>query len=137
MKFRSGVVVVLGKTGRNFAAGMSGGIAFVYDGDGDFIARFNSGLSDLEEVTATEDQEVLQGMIEDHLGYTGSELARKMLADWAACLPRFKKIMPRDYRRVLEERKLRGAEEKQGAPAASGQGQSAILGTSEESSPRF
>jgi len=109
-----GAVVVLGKTGRNFAAGMSGGIAFVYDGDGDFNTRFNPGLADLEEVTATEDQEILRRMIEDHLNYTGSAPARKMLADWAEFLPRFKKIMPRDYRRVLEERKLRGAEEPAG-----------------------
>ena len=53
-------------------------------------------------------------MIEDHLRHTGSEPARKMLAEWAEFLPRFKKIMPRDYRRVLEERKLRGAEEQTG-----------------------
>ena len=109
-----GVVVVLGKTGRNFGAGMSGGIAFVYDGEGDFNTRFNSGLADLEQVTAPEDQEILQRMIKDHLNHTGSEPARRMLADWAECLPRFKKIMPRDYRRVLEERKLRGAEDEAG-----------------------
>jgi len=109
-----GVVVVLGKTGRNFGAGMSGGIAFVYDKDGDFKDRFNPGLADLEEVTDGEDKEILQRMVEGHVRFTGSELARKMLADWANCLPRFKKIMPRDYRRVLEERKLRGAEEQVG-----------------------
>jgi glutamate synthase domain-containing protein 3 len=68
----------------------------------------------LEEVTDGEDKEILQRMVEGHVRFTGSELARKMLADWANCLPRFKKIMPRDYRRVLEERKLRGAEEQVG-----------------------
>ncbi len=109
-----GVVVVLGKTGRNFAAGMSGGIAFVYDEDGDFSARFNPGLADLEPVTAPEDEATLRKMIEDHLNYTGSAPARKMLANWSDCLARFKKIMPRDYRRVLEERRLRGTMEHAG-----------------------
>jgi glutamate synthase domain-containing protein 3 len=111
-----GVVVVLGKTGRNFAAGMSGGIAFVYDKDGDFKSRFNPGLSDLEEVTETEDQEMLRSMIEEHLALTGSAPARQMLTEWSETLARFKKIMPRDYRRVLEERTLRGAGELEVAP---------------------
>ena len=100
-----GVAVVLGPTGRNFAAGMSGGIAFVYDPDGDFVNRFNDGMADLESVYDPEDSDLLRRMIEDHLEYTGSAPARQLLADWNQALPRFKKIMPRDYRRVLEERK--------------------------------
>ena len=101
----SGIAVVLGPTGRNFAAGMSGGIAFVYDGDGDFNTRFNGGMADLESVSDPEDVATLRSLIEDHLQYTGSSPARRILADWNRELSKFKKIMPRDYRRVLEERK--------------------------------
>ena len=99
-----GVVVVLGKTGRNFAAGMSGGIAFVYDEDDDFDTRFNPGLADLEPVTDPADIATLRRMVEEHLEYTVSNPARRILDQWDEALPRFKKIMPRDYRRVLEER---------------------------------
>ena len=105
-----GVVVVLGKTGRNFGAGMSGGIAFVYDEEGDFETRFNPGLSDLEAVTDPEDVETLRRMVEEHAAFTGSNSAKRILAEWSDALPRFKKIMPRDYRRVLDERMRRQAE---------------------------
>ncbi|NQW23054.1 MAG: glutamate synthase large subunit [SAR202 cluster bacterium] len=105
-----GVAVVLGPTGRNFGAGMSGGIAFVYDEDDDFHIRFNDGMADMELVSDPEDITVLKDLIEDHKKYTGSTPATKILADWDASLKRFKKIMPRDYRRVLEERKLRASE---------------------------
>ena len=104
-----GAVVVLGKTGRNFGAGMSGGVAFVYDEDGDFDVRFNPGLADLEQVKDPEDADMLKGMIQDHLTLTGSSSAQRILGQWAESLRRFKKVMPRDYRRVLEERKLREA----------------------------
>ena len=100
-----GVVVVLGRAGRNFGAGMSGGIAFVNDEDGDFEMRFNPGLADLEEVTDREDQAILKEMVEAHLLHTGSARARALLENWGRSLAGFKKIMPRDYRRVLEERK--------------------------------
>ena len=100
-----GGVVVLGHTGRNFAAGMSGGIAFVYDGDWDFATRFNSGMADLEPVTDPEDVATLRSMIEDHLSHTSSVPAQRILEEWDQALPKFKKVMPRDYRRVLEERK--------------------------------
>ncbi len=99
-----GVAVILGPTGRNFAAGMSGGIAFVYDPDDDFAIRFNDGLADLEKLADPEDIALLRQLIEDHLEYTGSDPARKILADWAGSVARFKKVMPRDYRRVLEQR---------------------------------
>ena len=115
-----GVVVVLGPTGRNFAAGMSGGIAFVNDPDGDFEARFNLGLADLEPVVDKEDIATLRRMIEDHRKYTGSDPAQLILEHWDEALPRFKKIMSRDYRRVLEERKLKEAQEKE--PSALGRG---------------
>jgi glutamate synthase domain-containing protein 3 len=102
-----GVVVVLGHTGRNFGAGMSGGIAFVNDEEGDFDIRFNPGLADLEEVTDPVDQAILKEMVEGHLLHTGSEKARDLLKVWDKSLANFKKIMPRDYRRVLEERRQR------------------------------
>ena len=100
-----GVAVILGPTGRNFAAGMSGGIAFVHDAEGDFVNRFNDGMADLESVTEPDDVSLLRQLIEDHYEYTGSAPAQRILADWDRSLSRFKKIMPRDYRRVLEERK--------------------------------
>jgi glutamate synthase domain-containing protein 3 len=106
-----GVAVVLGPTGRNFAAGMSGGIAFVYDPDDNFEIRFNPGLADLELVTDPEDIATLRTMIKDHLRYTNSTPARTILENWDQALPRFKKVMPRDYRRVLEERKRRQEQE--------------------------
>jgi glutamate synthase domain-containing protein 2/glutamate synthase domain-containing protein 3 len=102
-----GVVVVLGKSGRNFAAGMSGGIAFVYDPEGDFATRFNSGMADLESVTDQEDIATLRALIQDHLELTGSTPARRILQDWDRALSRFKKVMPRDFRRVLEQRRQR------------------------------
>ena len=105
-----GVVVVLGHAGRNFAAGMSGGIAFVYDPNGDFPARFNDGLADLEPVIDTADIETLQDLIQEHHRHTGSAPAARILAEWDSALPQFRKIMPRDYRRVLTERQQRATE---------------------------
>jgi glutamate synthase domain-containing protein 3 len=99
-----GVVVVLGPTGRNFAAGMSGGIAFVYDEDDDFKIRFNGGMADLETVSEEQDAAILKELIEEHYRHTRSGPAGRILANWDASLSKFKKIMPRDYRRVLEER---------------------------------
>ena len=107
-----GSVAVLGSTGRNFGAGMSGGVAFVYDDEGDFEIRFNPGMADLESVEDPEDIETLRSMIEDHLNYTGSAPAKRILDNWEDALPRFKKIMPRDYRRVLEERRAQGVDPK-------------------------
>ncbi|HZA24853.1 MAG TPA: glutamate synthase subunit alpha, partial [Dehalococcoidia bacterium] len=106
-----GIAVILGSTGRNFAAGMSGGIAFIYDPDDNFEIKFNPGLADLELVTDPEDITTLRTMIEDHLRYTSSTPARTILENWDQALPRFKKVMPRDYRRVLEERKRRQEQE--------------------------
>ncbi|MCH8897199.1 MAG: glutamate synthase large subunit [Chloroflexi bacterium] len=110
-----GVTVVLGPTGRNFGAGMSGGMAFVYDPEDDFKGRFNDGMADLEAVTAKEDIETLRGLIERHLSFTGSTPAQKILNDWDCSLPRFKKVMPRDYRRVLEERERSRQQEMEAA----------------------
>ena len=95
-----GVAVVLGATGRNFAAGMSGGVAFVYDVDGSFASRVNVDMVDVIEPSAL-DRELLRGIVERHAHETGSPLARRLLADWDSTMARMRKVMPRDYARVL------------------------------------
>ncbi len=104
-----GRVVVLGPTGRNFAAGMSGGEAFVLDEEGRFTGLCNTDMVDLEGVTAAADVAALRRLIDDHQRYTGSANAARVLAGWPEMLPRFVKVMPRDYKRVLAERKAREA----------------------------
>jgi glutamate synthase (ferredoxin) len=97
-----GRVVVLGGTGRNFAAGMSGGIAYVLDAAGDFRRRCNTEMVDLEPVANAEDAAEIRRLVERHAQFTESPVARGVLAAWAETLPKFVKIFPRDYRRVLE-----------------------------------
>jgi glutamate synthase domain-containing protein 3 len=99
-----GCVVVLGPTGRNFAAGMSGGTAFVLDETGRFEGLCNTEMVDLEPVASQEDVAVLRRLLKDHLRYTGSSNADRVLSHWDEALPRFVKVMPRDYKRVLAER---------------------------------
>jgi len=96
-----GVVVVLGRTGRNFAAGMSGGVAFVLDGEGTFSRRCNKEMVDLEKVEALDDLQLLRQLVEQHAAYTGSTVAQRLLERWDESLQRFVKVMPRDYKRVL------------------------------------
>ena len=96
-----GRVVVIGPTGRNFAAGMSGGIAYVYDEQGDFERRCNTDSVFLESVSA-EDETELREMIEKHLEYTGSDVARGILEDWPGSVLKFVKVIPKDYKRMLE-----------------------------------
>ncbi|MEI6210503.1 MAG: glutamate synthase large subunit [bacterium] len=96
-----GRVVVLGRTGLNFAAGMSGGIAYVYDEDGLFDVHCNLEMVDLEPVTRAADCAELRGLIERHAAYTGSRTAQRMLDHWDEYLPRFVKVFPMEYRRVL------------------------------------
>jgi glutamate synthase domain-containing protein 3 len=104
-----GRVAVLGRTGRNFAAGMSGGIAYVYDVDRRFEGRCNLELVDLEEL-APEDDAVLRELISEHAARTGSLVARNILASWdRGARERFVKVMPRDYRRALAEAAERDA----------------------------
>ncbi|MGI8715299.1 MAG: glutamate synthase large subunit [Solirubrobacteraceae bacterium] len=98
-----GRVVVLGRTGRNFAAGMSGGIAYVYDRDRGFKGRCNLELVDLDEMTEDDETEV-RTLISEHAQRTGSLVARNALASWERERERFVKVMPRDYKRVLQER---------------------------------
>jgi glutamate synthase domain-containing protein 3 len=101
-----GRVVVLGPTGRNFAAGMSGGIAYVYDKDRRFERRCNLDLVDLEEMT-DEDAAEVQALIKEHIMRTGSLVGRNLLASWERARERFVKVMPRDYKRALAERAQR------------------------------
>jgi glutamate synthase domain-containing protein 3 len=101
-----GTVVVLGRTGVNFAAGMSGGIAYVYDETELFDTRCNLDMVDVESVWAPEDVKQLKTMIENHFRYTRSPRAKMILEDWESRLPLFVKVMPVDYRKVLERMQL-------------------------------
>ncbi len=114
-----GTVVVLGSTGRNFAAGMSGGIAYVFDEDGSFHERCNATMVQMEPVFSEAEQEakvpldiwhleqsdeaVLKALIERHARYTGSARAREVLDDWTSCRAKFVKVFPTEYRRALGE----------------------------------
>jgi glutamate synthase (ferredoxin) len=99
-----GRVVILGKTGRNFAAGMSGGVAYVLDEAGDFATRCNMELVGLEKLE-DEDFAALKSAIEEHAINTKSTRAAKILADWQSFAPKFLKVMPQDYKRVLQSLK--------------------------------
>jgi glutamate synthase (ferredoxin) len=96
-----GRVVVLGATGRNFAAGMSGGIAYVYDEDGTFAGRCNKEMVDIDTPDDIEGAQ-LRELIRRHCEYTGSAKAKALLDDWDNALPRFARVMPRDYNRMLQ-----------------------------------
>jgi glutamate synthase (ferredoxin) len=100
-----GRVVVLGPTGRNFAAGMSGGIAYVLDEAGDFHRRCNKDMVYLERLEDEEEIEEVKEMIRKHVEYTKSERARKILALWEEMVPKFVKVMPKDYKRMLQAMK--------------------------------
>jgi len=96
-----GRVVVLGRAGRNFAAGMSGGIAYVLDRAGDFRQRCNMGMVDVSALADAEDIQLVRDLIAKHIAATGSTYARAILDEWTALQPKFVKIMPKDYKRVL------------------------------------
>ena len=102
-----GRVAVLGTTGRNFAAGMSGGIAYVLDLDGDFEYYCNMDMVELSKISDYDDIKELQQLISDHLTYTKSPLAEKILTNWESYLPRFVKVTPLEYKKVLNEQKIR------------------------------
>ena len=106
-----GMVVVLGRTGRNFAAGMSGGIAYVLDEEGQFAEQCNQEMVELEPVEEPADQMALHQMIEWHHSYTGSEKALKVLNSWKDMLPNFVKVMPIAYRKVLEAQNIKQPKE--------------------------
>ncbi|MGB5398479.1 MAG: glutamate synthase-related protein, partial [Gammaproteobacteria bacterium] len=106
-----GRVVVLGDTGRNFAAGMSGGIAYLWDPNQQSSDKCNPDMIELEAVEADEDIAELRQLIEKHLAYTGSGVARKLLDNWEASLAQFVKVMPIDYKRVLQQMKQQSSSE--------------------------
>jgi glutamate synthase domain-containing protein 2/glutamate synthase domain-containing protein 3 len=97
-----GRVVVIGRTGRNFAAGMSGGIAYVYDDLGQLPQLVNHDMVSLESPDKLEDHQLIRYLLENHVRFTGSPVARQILDNWDDELRRFVKVMPNDYRRVLE-----------------------------------
>jgi glutamate synthase (ferredoxin) len=97
----AGRVVVIGRTGRNFAAGMSGGLAYVLDVDGNFRGRCNLEMVELEPLEAPEDVEAVRTLLRKHVRYTNSGRAVRLLADWLEESTRFIKIVPRDYKRIL------------------------------------
>jgi glutamate synthase (NADPH/NADH) large chain/glutamate synthase (ferredoxin) len=120
-----GTVAVLGKTGRNFAAGMSGGIAYVYDEDGQFASRCNTAMVSMEKVLTVAEQEAavdrkvwhrdqadetqLRKLLEDHHKWTGSQRARELLDNWAQARLKFVKVFPNEYKRALGEINARKA----------------------------
>ena len=101
-----GLVVVLGKTGRNFAAGMSGGVAYVLDEDGSFASRCNPGMVELGPVSNQDELKQLHSQIVRHRQYTESAVARKILAKWDDYTKKFVKVLPTEYRMVLERQHL-------------------------------
>src|SRR6185312_10953707 len=96
-----GKVVILGATGRNFAAGMSGGVAYVYNVDGTFTDNLNAEMVDLDELDEA-DVDYLRGMVTAHVDATDSAVGQRILSDWDDHLKKFVKVMPRDFKRVLE-----------------------------------
>jgi glutamate synthase (ferredoxin) len=100
-----GRVVVLGPTGRNFAAGMSGGVAYVLDETGQFPSKCNPQMVALEKLEAADEIEQLWKLIQRHHTYTRSALAARILGDWKSLVPKFVKVMPKDYKRVLQSLK--------------------------------
>ena len=98
-----GRAIIIGKTGRNFGAGMSGGIAYVWNPDGGFAERCNMEMIDLEALDDSEEMDLVRGLLERHVEYTGSTVAADLLARWPEAAWEFTKVMPTDYRRVLLE----------------------------------
>lgn len=107
-----GRILILGSTGRNFAAGMSGGIAYVLDKHQDFESKVNQEMVELSGLEDPTEIAFVRGLIEDHHHYTGSELAARILLDFNRALPRFVKVLPTDYKRVLQEEAAKAAEAK-------------------------
>ncbi|KAI6925162.1 putative glutamate synthase [Hortaea werneckii] len=107
-----GRVICLGSAGRNFGAGMSGGIAYILDLHQDFESKVNQEMVEIMSLEDPQEIAFVRGLIEDHHHYTGSELAARVLLDFNRALPRFVKVMPTDYKKVLEEEAAKAAEAK-------------------------
>jgi glutamate synthase domain-containing protein 3 len=99
----NGRVVILGTTGRNFAAGMSGGIAYVYDPAEEFLVRCNLAMVELEKLTEKSDLELVRELLEQHRQYTGSTVADHVLKNWNDSVRKFHKVMPIEYKRALAQ----------------------------------
>jgi glutamate synthase (NADPH) large chain len=104
-----GLVVVLGETGRNFGAGMSGGVAYIWDKKGDFATKLNGEMVAIEDLTV-EDENILRMYISQHLAYTDSDVAQNILTHWDGILPQFVKVMPQDFKKALALRNISVAE---------------------------
>ncbi|MEA2192606.1 MAG: glutamate synthase large chain, partial [Solirubrobacteraceae bacterium] len=115
-----GRVVVLGPTGRNFAAGMSGGLAFVLDEAGRFATRCNPEMVNQIEPLDEGDEIEVRALVAEHLERTGSPVAKRVLDEWDALGPRFVKVFPTDYKRVLAELATAEAAASNGAPSSNG-----------------
>jgi glutamate synthase (ferredoxin) len=104
-----GLAIVLGRTGRNFAAGMSGGVAYVLDEAGDFASRCNQEMVGLSGFESDAEEAEIRAQIEKHAKYTGSEVAARVIRDWSALKGRIVKVMPTEYRRVMEKQQKKAA----------------------------
>ena len=105
-----GNVVILGETGRNFAAGMSGGVAYIYDPKNNFAAKCNVEMVDLDTLD-DEDKSLLKRLIQNQFDFTKSDIAQQILENWNLEVSNFIKVFPRDYKFVLQKRKLQGVSE--------------------------
>lgn len=105
-----GIVVCLGATGRNFAAGMSGGVAYIYDPEGKFPPRCNMGLVGLETIDSTKESDEVFGYIKEHTAITRSHVGQEMLNNWSQRVGQFVKVMPHDYKAIIMEREAETAE---------------------------
>jgi glutamate synthase domain-containing protein 3 len=101
-----GRVVILGETGRNFAAGMSGGVAYIFDPKDEFPSKCNMGMVALQRVESEAERRQLFEFITQHFESTASPIAKQILNNWAVTVPQFVKVMPHDYQRVLEANAL-------------------------------
>ncbi|WP_238717335.1 glutamate synthase large subunit [Natronorubrum halophilum] len=128
-----GVVAVLGETGTNFAAGMSGGIAYVYDPDEEFEDRANTGMVSLHDELEEKDEEMLRRLVENHVAYTGSERGERLLENWERALEAFVKVMPEAYYEAITEQGSDDVRsELPGSPEAEATAESASFAASDD-----
>jgi len=100
-----GRALILGKTGRNFAAGMSGGIAWIYNPDNDFASNCNTEMVDLDPLTAQDEEQIIN-LLKKHINLTNSKLAQQILNNWASASLSFVKVFPKEYKRVLLQQEV-------------------------------
>ncbi|OAQ51590.1 glutamate synthase [Natrinema mahii] len=128
-----GVVAVLGETGTNFAAGMSGGVAYVYDPDDEFAAKANTGMVSLHDDLEEKDERMLRRLIENHVAYTGSERGQLLLDNWERALEAFVKVMPEAYYEAITEQGSDDVRnELPGEPEAAAEAESASFAASDD-----